>query len=368
MSKIDSEEKSPLLFIVEDEVPVKNGYFEGRRFNDITAGATTVLTHFPNYISSCWIATALSALIFFMMILLVLSTITAASLRVPRCAASPRTDNTTIHLVHVHDSFHPDNRSVKFIREIMGLYPDYDMRLLEIYDKKRHDYNLESMSTEMNIEENSSIIENTSASGVSTSKRQKILKRRKEIEDAQMLLNMLLHARLVDINEPVKTTPKSMSSTKKSVETIEKLIDDYPKITYKNTTYPEAFSDSPLYPHYLIMDDKLKVFAIRVLQIWQYGGISFDIENPNLDLHERHFVIPEKVANGDEFEETVVVDEKASRLESKVACHAFFGQILMILRKADKHTTVNEIMRRTIKSFCKNYAAGLENCKNYVTV
>lgn len=92
---------------------------------------------FLDYIGSCWITTAVCGLVFFMMLLLVLSTMTAVSLRVPRCvAAHDEPINKTIHLVHVHYSL-PETDQVKIVKDLMGLYPDYNIRILSIIEKDR---------------------------------------------------------------------------------------------------------------------------------------------------------------------------------------------------------------------------------------
>ncbi|KAJ8976581.1 hypothetical protein NQ317_010745 [Molorchus minor] len=110
-------------------------------------------------------------------------------------------------------------------------------------------------------------------------------------------------------------------------------------MTAKNTTYNEIFFVSPLYAYWPYFNEDLKIFAVRTLQLWQYGGISFDLK-PALKAHNPknntskdvdsilnkkllNFIITEK--NNYEKLPTGVVtaDDEALHMESKIPCHAF---------------------------------------------
>ncbi|XP_028134140.1 uncharacterized protein LOC114329294 isoform X2 [Diabrotica virgifera virgifera] len=377
MIKDNSEEKAPLLYVVDDGLPKDYRYFDTGRFSGISSGATAVFTHFPDYIGTCCVVTAVSALIFFMMMLLVLSTLTVASLRLPRCATAQEIANDTIHLVHIHNPNYQEIEKLNFVQELVKLYPTYNIRILTLPGKEEIQNKIIPGTIEKeSIEENSNAQnEITSSIAASTQKQSNILQRMKDIKDTQLLLNMLMRGMFMDIKTTESTT--AQSTTDKAIKNVEDLGGIYPKISYENISYNETFFGTPLQTSYKYINEKLQIFAVRVLQIWQYGGLSFDLQNADkADLkhliskestHHHDFEITEKDSRN-VWVNTVSVDDQAFHLESKIPCHVFFEQILMILRGADQFTTVQDVMKKAIRSFCLHYPVNRENCIKYMTV
>ncbi|XP_072378531.1 uncharacterized protein [Diabrotica undecimpunctata] len=383
MIKDNSEEKAPLLYVVDDRIPKDTRYFDTGRFNGISSGATAVFTHFPDYIGTCWVVTAVSALIFFMMMLLVLSTLTVASLRLPRCATAEEITNDTIHLVHVHNSYYQEIEKLNFVKELVKLYPTYNIRVMTLPGKEETQNKIIPGTIEKDFIEENYDVQNEITSSISTStpKKSKILQRMKDIKDTQLLLNMLMRGMFMDI----KTDPKikstesatTQTTTDKVIKNVEDLGSIYPKISYETITYNQTFFGTPLQTSYKYINEKLQIFAVRVLQIWQYGGLSFDLQNADEtdfkhlsakeSTHQHKFEITEKDSRN-VWVNTVSVDDRGFHLESKIPCHVFFEQILMILRGADQYTTVKDVMKKAVKSFCLHYPVNRENCVKYMTV
>ncbi|KAG5876632.1 hypothetical protein JTB14_005048 [Gonioctena quinquepunctata] len=402
MSKVDTEEKSPLLYVLEendDNSKARKMNFEKSRFNGISSGATAVFTHFPNYIGTCWVTTALCGLVFFMMILLLMSAITTASIRVPRCAAATEMGNNTVHLVHVQDKSHWKSSEVELVQQIIKTYPSYKVRLILIEEQKRkpkYDRDIFLEVKPIPVSTNVSTKATTTSKKLKNSKSTTTSQRRKRRVDdvrfninmeAKRLIDMLLHGKIdgktdSDQVHPEPTqqstthTKKTFTTTVKSVKTSEDLLQMFPSLAVEHLTFNQVFYSSPLYNYWIKFSDGMKIFAVRVLQLWQFGGISFDLQAAVKDFEElrgndtednsgkkvKQFVISEKNNYEDLPVGVVNVDDRALHMESKVPCHAFFGEILMDLRKAEKGDTVKKIMQKSIKIFCTHFSASKNYC------
>lgn len=209
---------------------------------------------------------------------------------------------------------------------------------------------------------------------------------------AKRLLDILLHGKSSVANDTEKLelfkTPRSIEKTTERIKTVDDLLKIHPHIILDNTTYSHVFYMSPLYAYWPFLNEKLRVFAVRVLQLWQYGGISFDLSpttnhlvnatindansiNRSSDEKEidaifnkklLNFIITEK-KNYEKLPTGVVTaDDEALHMESKIPCHAFFGEILMNLRRAQDNTTVKDILQESLRVFCKHSAASRKYC------
>ncbi|KAJ8956674.1 hypothetical protein NQ318_014029 [Aromia moschata] len=329
------------------------------------------------YIGTCWVTTALSGLLFFMLVLLLMSALTTGGHRLPRCTSKEEINNDTIHLVHTH---HPEewrSEEVDLFEKIVENYSQYKIHLILIQRTTPHTKRDYATEEEKHTTE--------------SRKKRKIDDLRLSINmGAKRLLDILLHGKSVLYNSTEKLTRTTRSVPKSTMpfKTLDDLLKVHPNIILENTTYNQIFFMSPLYAYWSLLNENLKVFAVRTLQLWQYGGISFDLEPHSKSVEKKtnnsteavnntssekeddnifkrkllNFVISEK--NNYEKLPTGVVtaDDEALHMESKIPCHAFFGEIMMHLRRAQENTTVKDILQESLKVFCRHSAADKKYC------
>ncbi|KAJ8934014.1 hypothetical protein NQ314_013650 [Rhamnusium bicolor] len=356
-----------------------------------------------DYIDTCWVTTALSGLLFFMLVLLLLSTITSGGDRVPRCIVKEEINNNTIHLVHSHDPGEWQSIEVELFEKIVQNYPNYKIHLILIQrniPKRIPKYERSILEEDKPI----STLENdiiTVKTSIEKNEEKVIVKRdtkrkKRTIDDlrlsinmgAKRLLDILLHGKV-----PIQNSTDSLIRTPRAVpeanriKTLNDVLKTHTNIILENTTFNQVFYMSPLYAYWPFLNENLKVFAVRVLQLWQYGGISFDLEPtakqpdskvPESDLNNEtsaekdidnifnrklfNFIISEK-KNYEKLPTGVVTaDDEALHMESKIPCHAFFGEIMMNLRRAQDDTTVKDILQESLRVFCKHSAADKKYC------
>ncbi|CAH1973832.1 unnamed protein product [Acanthoscelides obtectus] len=390
MSKKVTEEKSPLLFVVDDNDDIHQAkqkmYFGNGRFRGITNGATAVFMQFPNYIGTCWVSTAICGLLFFMLMLLLFSAITPNVIRIPRCAPSDDMDNMTIHLVHIdHHPYEWTKSEINIIDKVVKNYPNYNVHLIMI--EPQHRYRFERRKR--GVPKSKQLVTVTTTSEASSTEKVKRTDQFGMRFDPAKFLDMLLRGTLIGNSasrrskraQSTATTPPSTSTTK-TVSTVNDLLELYPNIMVENATYHQVFFQSPLYAYWPYLNDRLKVFAVRVMQLWQYGGLSFDLDPPTVadntakntsdsdsldkdfDIFHKHllkFIISD--ADKGLKEDIVAADDEALHMESKIPCHAFFGEILISLRKAQHTSTVKNVIQSATKIFCTHYAFNKDYCK-----
>ncbi|VEN60207.1 unnamed protein product [Callosobruchus maculatus] len=339
-----------------------------------------------------------------MLILLLFSAITPNAIRVPRCIPSDDMGNMTIHLVHAHH--HPKEwtySELNIIDKIIKIYPNYNIHLLLIepqhnysrFDRrKRSILKRKTVTVAKNITTPVNSINGSKTSSTEAS----VLKRKRNLDpfgmrfDPAKFLDMLLRGALIGNTGPKRSkrtpagtsTTTSTTSTTRMVSTVDELLERYPNIIVENITYNQVFFQSPLYAYWPYLNDKLKVFAVRVMQLWQYGGLSFDLDAPvgeehtirntsgtessdkDVDIFQRHllkFIISDTDDNNARSKEDIVIaDDEALHMESKIPCHAFFGEILIRLRKAQYTSTVKNIIQSSTKIFCRHYATDKDYC------
>lgn len=158
----------------------------------------------------------------------------------------------------------------------------------------------------------------------------------------------------------LKIEPKRRKRS--TAKTLRDVLIAHPDIIVEALNYTEAFNNSPLYNTWENLNEQTRVFAIRTIYLWQYGGISFDLfEETYKDLTDGRSNISSvedvvelglntfsKLPKG-----VVTIDDRGWHMESRTSCHAFFGDMLMNLRKADSSATPERIIKKTLNVFCR---------------
>lgn len=71
----------------------------------------------------------------------------------------------------------------------------------------------------------------------------------------------------------------SIITPKPHPKILQDIIDDFPGLTVKNATAEEIFFKSPLQHSWAKFNPDLLLFAIRAVHLWQYGGLSFKLDD-----------------------------------------------------------------------------------------
>lgn len=218
---------------------------------------------------------------------------------------------------------------------------------------------------------------------------------------AKSLLKAFLERRR-RLNSTISTTSTTPTSIP-HLPNIHDVLNKFPTIIVKNTTKTNFFATTPLYNTWKNLNKETLNFAARILKLWENGGISFELpssgNNTNITIYHKESLIPknftavtigttittkmlDKNATNEETklirsmidigytsfrnlpEGLVTVDEEGIHMESKTICHAFFGEALVQLKHANNITTVPEIIKNTLKSFCVRGAVDSEYCNS----
>ncbi|EFA05131.1 hypothetical protein TcasGA2_TC015246 [Tribolium castaneum] len=241
-------------------------------------------------------------------------------LRFPRCSSEYQLiDNRTIHLVH--NSHKWQLNQLRSVENIVRAFPDYQIHLL-LVGSKTHQY----------------------------------IKLRRAISNE------------TQTNQTNKTEP-----------TIDDLARKYPNILVTQLSYGDIFSNSPLYYSWIRLNPQTKLFAIRVLQIWQFGGLSFDLPEKVASKRCKNCTSLQEMKIGllvrygkKRYEklgpDVVSVDSNGLHMEAKSPCHAFFGKVLANLRNAGQKTTPRVVLNGPIYAFCKAGVVDEEFCPKNVLI
>lgn len=178
----------------------------------------------------------------------------------------------------------------------------------------------------------------------------------------------------------VKREPRRKRRSVTEQKTLRDILRLYPDVVLQTLIYTEAFNNSPLFNTWRNLNENARLFAIRIIYLWQYGGISFDLLNENYkDLSRYKHNTKQNSNNTTSIEDvvvlgltafkklpsgTVTIDDKGWHMESRTSCHAFFGDMLMSLRKANSDAAPQEIIKRTLDVFCKKGGIDSGYCSN----
>lgn len=184
--------------------------------------------------------------------------------------------------------------------------------------------------------------------------------------------------------EIMKREPRKRKRRRRSVDnspyhrTLQEVLLAYPEIFLEKINYTEAFHNSPLYNTWQNLNEKTRLFALRTIYLWQYGGISFDLFEENYKNFSQYYNY--KTTNSSEatlsknvilgiktsrnFSKSVVtIDDRGWHMASRTSCHAFFGDLLMNLKTAKSDATPEQIIKMTLKVFCKKGSIDSGYCK-----
>jgi hypothetical protein len=157
----------------------------------------------------------------------------------------------------------------------------------------------------------------------------------------------------------------SISSTKaniKSYKPLEKLSNLYPNIEIFRFTGDKYFRDSPMRGILQHSDISLSLveFAARILTLWRYGGITYDLDLITLDNTSRR---PYPFPSGDG---VMISTDDGNVISASWQCQAFLYEMMMsvISLYAKHHENSNlsndDVIRHTMKNVCNNTSMTLK--------
>lgn len=285
-------------------------------------------------------------------------------------------NETTIHLIH-HGNW--TYKQLKMLETVLTTFPNFTINLISIETENNRKHNGSAfVKIESATEKNKTKRENKRflfKREINLDKRLEELKFNVQM-GAKRLLDILLNTRKNITADPI---PKiTITSTEKNLA---KIMENNPRIMKTNTSFHKLFHGSNLENSWKHLKENMLVFAARTLQIWQFAGITFDLNysggnlshiligtskqnrtkrEDNLNFLEHAKLEFETLASG-----MVKVDEGGYHILSKTKCHAFIEEILINLRKTKtKDMSPKYVIKKSLKPFCFHMQADSNYCKN----
>ncbi|GJQ71882.1 hypothetical protein Trydic_g2995 [Trypoxylus dichotomus] len=405
---MQSEERHPLLFLFLDDANKnarknRNVFFERGRSQGVMSGATAVLTQWPGHLSSCGLAmvvVVLTVLFFFLMLL-------ASAVKPPINSFHPRCfrrsyDDIDTNLFLVHDDSVWQRDELDTLERIAMKYRQCDIELLILRKE-----NSTCLKERINRKPKRQLVR---PKRQTREMRKFVHPQNRSGEKINLNINVgarnLLKAFLERRRHLNITSSQVINSTTSIpyLPNVNDVLAKFPGITVKNMTETDFFSATPLYNIWKNLNKETLNFAARVLKLWENGGITFEIphtegndsttgdyqyetleENSttfststvgttkiiqrNISSKKPNKILKNMIDIGyTSFrnlpEGLVTVDEEGIHMETKTTCHAFFGEALVQLKSANNITTVPELIKNTLKTFCVRGAVDSEYCSS----
>lgn len=328
----------------------------------------------------------MTALILGMLFILLTILLTAASINTamiytphPRCVQHRQQHgNKTIHLVHENIEWTPEELDI--LKYVIDVYPDYDIHILN-FEKNNYIPKKTEKNHIIKI-----IVDNDNITKSKTTTKREITTEKSESnklpdEDLYLFENPFKQFNPYSFIAKLKTNLKTgrykrSVETENKVDTLDNLTKKYKNIKLENTTYKTYFHNTPLQFYWTNLDKNMLVFITRIEELWQYGGLSFQFPSKldnstqsnstyitNLKSTLKNVVLNSKSLYDKLNNDLVSVDGKGYHVGTKIACHAFFDEMISKLIK-QTDISVPTLIRETLDTFCKRGAVDSDYCKN----
>ncbi|KAK4874196.1 hypothetical protein RN001_013556 [Aquatica leii] len=419
-----SEERFPLLLLfLEDGQRAskqnKRILIDKGRYQGIASGASTVITQWPGHIASCWITATLIvvSIIIVSMLMVAFSMhpgINNLTAQCKRHKIFQTNDSATIHLAHGPGVW--TKKQLYILEQIVQNYPQSRIEIIMIRNMldflpKLNDVNYmystvvdyipstkphlvirkrETEKVQLNVTDTAR--NNTAVTTIKSVVKQNLTKTRnsvdskKDIEfDIKIGSKGLVDIRFLKVPRRIVSNKTETLKNKihKKPKTIQNLLKTYPKMKVVNSTYERIFKNTPLFLTWHNTNEDTRLFAIRVLKLWNNGGIAFSLNDMSEPFDKS---VNENSNSTAELERTtdseikrmitvgisnykslpvglVTIDDEGFHVETKTPCHAFLGELLIELKKANRNTKPADIIRRTLHRFCLKKAVDANYCK-----
>jgi hypothetical protein len=156
----------------------------------------------------------------------------------------------------------------------------------------------------------------------------------------------------------------SISNTKtniKSYKPLEKLSNLYPNIEIFRFTGDKYFRDSPMRGILQHSDISLSLveFAARILTLWRYGGITYDLDLITLDNTSRR---PYPFPSGDG---VMISTDGGNVMSVSLQCQSFLYEIMMSVsslyaKHENSELSNDDVIQHTLKNVCNSTSMALK--------
>ncbi|XP_060521605.1 uncharacterized protein LOC132699114 isoform X2 [Cylas formicarius] len=368
---------------------------------NLKATTTKTIQKCSSYFGTCWLTTVVSSIAIFFLIMVTISSVNNyESVRVPRCVHQQtnitKLDNNTIHLVREFAEW--DENQISILEQIHRNFPEFKLHLVilqkngtQLNKSVINDLDILSskfVQTTVPTFEKEEITKNLTMNSIF--KKISVVNRRKRKseefgyglnEGVKRLLDVILRSRANFINSSgileSKLSRKSITPRSKA-RTMDDIFNRIPNLLVENVTQEQAFNKTPLEKSWTRLNVQLQIFAIRIIQLWQYGGISFSLDSPmsrnnaeNTDASSAatsskllRFITRGKESFDKLPYGVVTADDEGLHIFSKMPCHAFFGEIILQLKHANLLESVKGVLKKSLHIFCKHAAVNKSYCDN----
>lgn len=267
-------------------------------------------------------------------------------------------DNKTIHIVHQGNKW--TTKQLELLQYIAKTYDDYQIHLLTF------------LQTEKTVQPEIKKLKILVSPDVTTKTTQK----RNETEEKTELffINPFRNFDALSFIEKVKRNLKNSSRFARSIPelTFEDVLLNHTNIKPETTTYKKYFLNTPLHYYWTNMDKNMLLFAGRVQELWQYGGMSFHLPlnevlkndtNSTGERKLRRVVLKSKKVFENLADDLVTIDGRGLHMGAKMVCHSLFGEMMVKLVAQIDSISVPTLIQQTLDAFCKRGAVNSEYCK-----
>jgi len=336
------DEDLPLILqTLEEEIATGSVPEEASHSQGVSNGVATLLGHWPGYVTSvCLSATAITVLTTIMFAMPIV-TVTMLDNGMPSELAidtEPELLGTDIHCQYPKEQDKMMNRGVKSF--------DYDI------------FRLKGLQNSFSFEVMRKNISATEA------QRKVFFVRTTDSLSTRHLCAVESAAKMAS-NYNIYIITLSINNTKaniKSYKPLQKLSNSYPNIEIFRFTGDKYFRDSPMRDILQHRDISLSFieFAARILTLWRYGGITYDLDMITLDNTSRR---PYPFPSGDGI---MISTGSGKVMSARSQCQAFLYDMMMsvssLYAKYHEYSELSneDVVKHTLKNVCNNTSTVLK--------
>jgi len=331
--------------MLEEEIATGSVPEEATHSQGVSNGVATLLGHWPGYVTSVCISAAT---------ITVLTTIMVA---------------TPIVTITMLDNSMTSELAIDTEPELLGTeihchYPNEQDKMMNT-GVKSSDYDIFRLIRLQNTSSFEAVRENISATDVQTRVQRRVFFVRTTDSLSMRHLCAVESAAKLASNYNIYIITLSINNTKaniKSYKPLQKLSNSYPNIEIFRFTGDKYFRDSPMRDILQHSDISLSFveFAARILTLWRYGGITYDLDLITLDNTSRR---PYPFPSGD----GIMISTGGGNVMSvRSQCQAFLYDMMMsvssLYAKYHEYSDLSneDVIKHTLKKACNNTSTVLK--------
>ena len=334
------DENLPLILqMLEEEIGTGSVPEKTSHSQAVSSGVATVLGRWPGYVTDVCLSAAAVTVLTTIMVATPIVTITML-------------DNSMTSKLAI------DTKPELLGTEIHCQYPKEQDKMMN-KGVKSSDYDIFRLIGLQNATSFEAARKNISATNLQTPAQRKVFFVRTTDSLSTRHLCAVESAAKMASNYNIYIITLSINNTKadiKSYKPLQKLSNSYPNIEIFRFTGEKYFRDSPMRDILEHSDISLSFveFAARILTLWRYGGITYDLDLITLDNTSRR---PYPFPSGD----GIMISTGGGNVMSvRSQCHAFLYDMMMslssIYAKYRQYSCLSneDVIKHTLKNACNN--------------